>query len=190
MKRTEELGLIFPKAQQCVEAAWRLANEAHAGQVRKYTNDPYILHPEAVAQIVYSVVPDLDMVMAALLHDVLEDCPDYDEDILIDWGMGPRVVRYVRGLTDVFTKQKFPYLNRATRKDLEARRLGAAHRDVQSIKCADLLHNTSSIVQHDPDFARKYMAEKEFALHMMQDAHAGLKSAAQNVVSIYWRDNP
>ena len=54
-------------------AAMDIAARAHEGQVRKYTGEPYLTHPFAVAGLVRSVTDDEDMVAAAILHDVVED---------------------------------------------------------------------------------------------------------------------
>ena len=55
-----------------VEMAYRLAEEAHAGQVRK-SGEPYVSHPLAVAHIVVELGLDDVSVIAALLHDAIED---------------------------------------------------------------------------------------------------------------------
>lgn len=60
-----------------VERARRYATKAHAAidQRRKYTNDPYIVHPQAVMEIVSSVPHSEEMLAAAWLHDTVEDTP-------------------------------------------------------------------------------------------------------------------
>lgn len=78
-------------------AAYEFARVAHAavGQLRKYTNEPYIVHPLEVARIVKSVPHDSNMVMAAYLHDVLEDtkisfefCSTSSVPRLLRWSSG------------------------------------------------------------------------------------------------------
>lgn len=54
--------------------AKEFATRAHTGQLRKYTGTPYIEHPEAVVELVRSVEHTEEMLAAAWLHDVVEDC--------------------------------------------------------------------------------------------------------------------
>jgi hypothetical protein len=60
-------------------------------------------------------------------------------------------------------------MNRAERKDAEARRLGRVSLEARVIKLADINDNTSSIVAHDPNFAKVYLREKAFVLAMIGD---------------------
>jgi len=69
-------------------AAWRFADEAHAGQLRKPSLAPYIHHPERVAQLTAEHGGDETMVAAALLHDVLEDSPAEPAQIAAAFGEG------------------------------------------------------------------------------------------------------
>ena len=137
---------------------------AHAGQVRKYTGIPYYTHPLHVAQILIECgVTDEDMLVAALLHDVLEDT-DMPERLILDrygYGVGALVVE----LTDPPVEG-----NRAVRKTAHAHRLARASGRGQTIKCADLISNTSDITKHAPDFARVYLREKEYVLSLFTRA--------------------
>jgi len=63
-------------------------------------------------------------------------------------------------LTDVFTSQAYPNLNRDKRKSLEAERISKISDNAQTVKLADLYSNTKSIVQDDPKFAITYLKEK------------------------------
>ena len=67
-------------------AAWRFADAAHAGQLRKANQAPYIRHPERVAQLTAEHGGDEAMVAAALLHDVLEDSPVEAEQLREPFG--------------------------------------------------------------------------------------------------------
>src|SRR5688572_2066454 len=77
------------------------AERAHAaiGQRRKYTGEPYIVHPIAVAELVRSVPHTPEMIAAALLHDVVEDTPVTLAQIEAEFG--PVVADLVDWLTDV-----------------------------------------------------------------------------------------
>ena len=78
--------------------AIRFAAEAHAGQMRKMANTPYILHPMEVAVIIGSMTSDEDVIMAGLLHDTVEDC-DVDPRVIKE-KFGPRVAALVQSETE------------------------------------------------------------------------------------------
>lgn len=150
------------------------ATSAHGEQKRKYTGDPYIVHPIAVAEIVKGLDGDEAMIYAALLHDVLEDTPVTSNQLLSDLcdlgipsDLAFDIHSLVVSLTDVYTKANFPTLNRSTRKDLEADRLGRTSARSQLIKFADMQDNTSSITEHDPKFSEVYLREKKVLLDRM-----------------------
>ena len=64
-----------------LKKAIEFATKAHEGQVRKYTGEPYIVHPLEVAEIVKTVEHTEEMLMAAVLHDTVEDTDTTIEDI-------------------------------------------------------------------------------------------------------------
>lgn len=148
-----------------IERAQEYAHEAHDSikQVRKYTGQPYWIHTDEVAAIVAEDGGTENMVVAANLHDVLEDVyplnKHYGPDWIID-NFGHQVHGYVLDLTDVYTKQAFPNLNRQKRKTMERLRIDGTSPEAKTIKLADLISNTQSIVEHDPDFAHVYLREK------------------------------
>jgi len=138
----------------------------HFGQKRKYTNEPYVNHVRAVADMAdghcklgYEI---------GLLHDLLEDT-DCSENEMIQaldrfgytYSEIVFIGRRVHELTDVYTPEKFPQINRKVRKELEARRLHKTGYAAQTVKYCDLMHNTESIVEYDRGFAMKYIPEKE-----------------------------
>ena len=87
------------KDSPIINKAKMLAGKAHEGQTRKYTGLPYIVHPIEVATIVQTVEHTDDMIAAALLHDVVEDCDYTVADIAKE--VSPAVAKLVDGLTDV-----------------------------------------------------------------------------------------
>ena len=145
--------------------------QAHDGQLRKYTGAPYIVHPLAVAEIVRSAGGCEEMIATALLHDTIEDSGVTEETLACEFGL--RVARWVVWLTDVETEG-----NRQQRKLKAAWRLSEAPPEVQTIKVADLIHNTSNIVQHDPTFAKVYLKEKLHLLSVMPTAEEALRRRA------------
>jgi hypothetical protein len=68
--------------------------------------------------------------------------------------------------------------NRATRKAAEAARLGSITAEAQTVKLADLISNSASIVQHDRGFARVYLKEKSQILAVMTAGDPGLYARA------------
>lgn len=145
--------------------ASNVAMAAHWHQQRKYTGEPYFNHCLAVATQVEAWGGTPEMIAAAYLHDVLEDT-DYPLTRMYDV-FGSPVVNIVRELTDEFTKERYPTMNRAERKDAEARRLATASLEARVIKLADMADNTASIEKHDPDFAKTYLREKAFLLALI-----------------------
>jgi len=141
--------------------AVKFAVLAHKGQVRKYTGEPYVMHCLEVAQIVEPFAND-DMICAALLHDTIEDCGVTRNEIADKFG--DRVAELVWWITD---QSKPEDGNRVARKAIDRAHIAKAPFDAQAIKLADLISNTSSIVAHDPDFAKVYLAEKKLLLDVM-----------------------
>lgn len=148
---------------------------AHAAmkQTRKYTGLPYITHPRAVAQIVVGVPHTETMVAAALLHDVIEDT-GVTLQVLRD-EFGPDVADLVYWLTD---KSKPENGNRAVRKAIDREHSAAAPPEAQTIKLADIIENTATIDEHDPEFAKVYRKEKEALLQVMDKGDATLHKRA------------
>ena len=151
-----------------------LARSLHREQRRKYTNEPYIVHLAEVAGIVASVNANDAMLCCAWLHDCMEDQGIKPGELTSSFGAD--VDFGVTLLSDLEEG------NRATRKALSRERLAAAPDWVQTIKCADLISNTNSIVQHDPNFAVVYLAEKRLLLDVMTKADPRLHAMARQIV--------
>lgn len=143
-----------------LDSAISFAAVAHAGQVRKYTGEPYIVHPVEVMALVCRAGGKIEMQIAAVLHDVLEDTVVSAREI--ERRFGSLVLSYVQGLTDPVVEG-----NRAVRKAAAREHLWAQCYNCQVIKCADLISNTASIVEHDPKFAKVYFEEKQLLLEGM-----------------------
>lgn len=167
-----------------VTAAEIYATAAHGAinQRRKYTDEPYITHPQAVAALVSGAGGTPQMVAAAWLHDVAEDTGCTIDGLETMFGL--TIATYVNWLTE---KQPEPgqKLNRAQRKKAECQRIADAPVPVKTIKLADLIHNTSSITQHDPKFAKIYMAEKKELIWCLKDGHHKLLCQATQLIQDY-----
>ncbi len=119
-----------------LERAYVAAEKAHAGQLRK-SGEPYITHPVAVAQILTELGMDLPTVMAALLHDTVEDTSYSIEQIKAEFG--DEVTSLVDGVTKL---DKLTYGPTAEAETLR-KMVVAMSRDIRVlvIKLADRLHN-------------------------------------------------
>jgi (p)ppGpp synthase/HD superfamily hydrolase len=140
-----------------IKLAKEFATEAHGsiGQLRKYTDEPYIVHPAQVAKIVAEIGADQASIAAAWCHDVLEDTNKTPSELLTL--LGKDVCGLVKELTDVYTDKSIP---RWKRKELENHRIFNISSRAQTIKLADMIANLSDI-RHAPDsFAKLYVAEK------------------------------
>ena len=166
-----------------VSMAYAFAAGAHNGidQRRKYTNEQYINHPCRVAALVSGVAgATADMIAAAYLHDTVEDTEVTLSDIREMFG--GTVAEYVEYLTET-SKGDRPDLNRKARKMIDANRLAVAPPEVQTIKYADFIDNTSTILQHDPKFGRLYLQEKKMMLEVMDGGDRALREQAMEIVS-------
>jgi len=161
------------------ERARVFATAAHAAvaQLRKYTNEPYIVHPAEVVAILKTVPHTEAMIAAAWMHDVVEDTGVSIE--LVRAEFGSEVSDLVGWLTDVSRPEQG---NRATRKAIDRAHTAAAPSEAQTIKLCDLISNTRSIVEHDPEFARVYLAEKRLLLEVMTKADPELMRRAREQI--------
>ena len=146
---------------------------ASIDQRRKYTNEPYINHPAAVAKLVRSVPHTEAMLCAAWLHDVVEDTHCTIDEIERVFGF--EVAAMVEMLTDV---SKPSDGNRAVRKAIDREHTAKASPQAKTIKLADLIDNTRSIVERDQNFAKVYLAEKALLLDVLQEGDATLLAMA------------
>jgi len=163
-----------------VEKALNFATDAHKGQKRKYTGEDYICHPIAVCEIVRSVDHNKPMLAAALLHDTVEDTKTTINDIEREFG--GIVSAFVEGMTDI-SKPKDG--NRATRKEIDRMHLKDALPPVHTIKLADLIDNSDSIMKYDSGFAKVYIAEKKLLLDVLIYGSPVLHARAVNIVADY-----
>ena len=164
-----------------VTRAMTIAIDGHYGQKRKYTGEPYIVHPMEVVEITAAITGGnytSDMVAAAWLHDVLEDTET--SPTIIKMLCGDGVLKLVEELTD---KSKPEDGNRAARKKIDREALWAASEEAQIIKCADMISNCHSIYEHDKNFWEVYAQEKLDLLLGFRDN--GARKCAYEVVDGY-----
>jgi GTP pyrophosphokinase len=123
--------------------AFLFAAEKHAGQVRKASTTPYIAHLMGVSSLALEFGGDEDMAIAALLHDVVEDCGGAPMLKEVKRRFGSRVAKIVDGCTDSDRDPKPPWRER---KETYIRHLKGADADTKLVSAADKLHNVRSIL--------------------------------------------
>lgn len=154
--------ILAQRVDECqlklVRKAYELAAEAHKSQKRK-TGEPYIIHPIAVARI---VAEELELganpVMAAFLHDVVEDTPYTIDDICERFGED------VAFLVGVVTKRKKDKYDKSKQVDNYRQILASVQYDVRAIlvKLADRLHNMRTLASISPDKQMKIAGETDY----------------------------
>ncbi len=170
-----------------IKKAHNFAHIAHAeiGQTRKYTNEPYIVHPEKVAYIIKMIGGSEDMICAAYLHDVLEDVSikhdAFGEDE-IEYEFGKNVLELVKWVTDVSKKEDG---NREKRKFKDIDHLSKAPAKAQTIKLADIIDNSINIVEYDLNFSKIYLKEKRLLLSVLHRGNKNLWNIANDILLKY-----
>jgi len=156
--------------------------KAHGTQIRRYTGEPYWHHPVNVSNIlVESGEHDIDMLCAAVLHDVVEDTETTVADVSKEFGKD--VAKLVDMLTDVSKPEDG---NRKIRKSLDRDHLLMGSDKAKTIKLADLIDNSESIVKYDQGFAKVYMVEKKELLGVLVGGSPELMARASKIVSDYF----
>lgn len=166
----------------------------HGTQERKYNAEPYWHHVVSVAKIASAQVDGA--IEISFCHDLFEDTPctkEHLQKFLEEHGYNKKEAKHISEvtdeLTDEYTKEAYPDLNRRMRKKKEAERLGKISKLGQSIKYADLIDNTSSIVENDKHFAKVYVKEATDVLDQMRNGNIlllidccySIKTAAQKL---------
>lgn len=169
-----------------LEDAIRFAVDAHEGMMRKSAGLPYILHPMEAAVIVATITNDLDVLCAAVLHDVVEDTDVTIEQV--EEHFGPRVAALVASETEDKRPGIPSHESWLMRKEESLVELRACHdRDVHILWLADKLSNMRSFArmyaqrgsamweqfhQRDPQLQAWYYREVAEALSDLSDTQA------------------
>ncbi|MBI5919084.1 MAG: bifunctional (p)ppGpp synthetase/guanosine-3',5'-bis(diphosphate) 3'-pyrophosphohydrolase [Nitrosomonadales bacterium] len=152
----EVAAYLKPKDVEHIRAALEYSEAAHLGQFRK-SGEPYVSHPIAVARLLTPLHLDAQAIMAALLHDVVEDTEISMEQIAEKFGKS--VAQLVDGVS------KLDKIEFATREDAQAenfrKMLLAMARDVRVIliKLADRLHNMRTLGAMSPEKSERIARE-------------------------------
>jgi (p)ppGpp synthase/HD superfamily hydrolase len=157
--------------------ALEFARKAHEGQLRKYTDEPYIFHPMNVGFLLTTVTDDQDVVAAGILHDVIEDTNIIAQDVFNSFGV--RITKFVLDVTDV---SKPSDGNRKTRKEIDRKHLAKAEPESKTIKLADIIDNASSIRKYDPGFAKVWLQEKKDLFPFLKEGDSKLYELAKRII--------
>lgn len=139
-----------------LQHTYRFAEKAHQGQFRR-SGEPYILHPTAVAGIVSELQLDVHALMAALLHDVVEDTKVTLADLEKEFGV--TVADLVDGVTKL---RQVQYSSREERQAENYRKMFLAMaKDIRVVlvKLADRLHNLRTL-RHMPEHKQRVIAQE------------------------------
>ncbi|MDX1654618.1 MAG: HD domain-containing protein, partial [Candidatus Competibacteraceae bacterium] len=151
------LGTYLDSAQvEQVRQACEFSAEAHLGQYRK-SGEPYIFHPISVAHILAEVRFDFETILAAILHDVIEDTPFSKEQIAERFGQ--ETAELVDGVSKL-TQMKFSSKVEAQAENFRKMFLAMA-KDIRVImvKLADRLHNMRTLGHMPPEKRRRIARE-------------------------------
>ncbi len=164
--------LIIEAKKYAIEVHQRIKH------VRKYSNQPYRVHLEAVAELVSTVTDDPETIAAAWLHDTVEDTPATFEDI--ENVFSSTIADLVEELTDISRPSDG---NRASRKAIDRQHLAKASSRAKTVKLSDLIDNCQDICKHDPRFARVYLEEMNALLTVLKDGDPKLYKKAREILT-------
>jgi (p)ppGpp synthase/HD superfamily hydrolase len=157
---SEDMSRSLPEIVLLAEGFGRCA---HRNQRRKFEDAPYMVHPIRVARIVYEYTDDANVIAAAMMHDVLEDTDVTAEEMRRVFG--DAITNLVLDVTDVSRPSDGV---RAVRKEKDREHLARSSPGGATIKLADIIDNSVSIVAHDTGFAPVYLREAEDLLKMLK----------------------
>lgn len=167
-----------------LEKAQRWAMRGHLGVNRKFSDLPYIVHPEAVAEIISQVTDDNDVIAAAWLHDVVEDTPKTVDDIRENFN--DKIANLVDEVSKISKKTDG---NREHRVSKDREHYSKASKWGKAIKIADAIHNLPLMIRDNPVFAPTYVEEKKLLLEVIKDGHLLLASILERII-LDFEENP
>ena len=142
---------------ELVEKAYRFAEKAHAGQLRK-SGEPYFVHPLTVAGILAKLMLDAPTIAAGLLHDTVEDCDDVTIEV-IEQEFGQEVALLVDGVTKL---KRLDFTSRVEQQAESIRKMILAmSKDIRVvlIKLADRTHNMRTLKSQPPESQKRIAQE-------------------------------
>jgi (p)ppGpp synthase/HD superfamily hydrolase len=164
-----------------LQRAVQFAYNAHAGQLRKYTGRPYIEHPMRVATAAAQAEMPPRMIIAAWLHDTVEDCAGVTLEA-IHGTFGQHVAELVGWLTN--PSKQHPALPRGERKAMDRHHIAGAPFTAQWLKLADRTDNLQEMAQAPADFRTLYAAESILLAKAIRKANPDLEEQAERLVAL------
>lgn len=157
-----------------IEEALRKAAMLHDGQHRKGAKVPFIVHPTAVACIVAEYTDDEEIVIAALLHDSIEDTEYRIDELRMEFS--ERVADIVCGVTEHDT---IPEVGWKARRELYIDNLKESSTASAMVSAADKIHNMCSILRdyegRGEEFSRDFAGSREERIEVYRDLEEALK---------------
>ncbi len=169
-----------------IEKAYKLARDAHKNQ-RRRSGEPYIMHPVAVAEILFKLGMDNECIVGALLHDVVEDT-EYDLDYIKEQ-FGDEVALLVDGVT------KLGQIPLSTREEVQAENIRkmfiAMNEDIRVIiiKLCDRLHNMRTL-EHMPPYKQREKSLETLEIYAPIAHRLGIRPIKEELedLAIYYLD--
>ncbi len=169
-----------------IEKAYKLAHDAHKNQ-RRRSGEPYIMHPVAVAKILFKLGMDNECIIGALLHDVVEDT-EYNIDYIREQ-FGDEVALLVDGVT------KLGQIPLSTREEVQAENIRkmfmAMNEDIRVIiiKLCDRLHNMRTL-QHMPPYKQREKSLETLEIYAPIAHRLGIRPIKEELedLAIYYLD--
>lgn len=162
---------------ELIDAAYKFAKKAHSGQCR-YSGEPYIMHPVAVAKIIFELGMDYESLIAALLHDTVEDTETGLDNIRELFG--PDVANLVDGVTKL---GKVPLETKEERQAENIRKMFIAMSEdirVVIIKLADRLHNMRTL-EYMRDQKRRDKAQETLEIYAPIAHRLGIRTVKEEL---------
>lgn len=135
-----------------MEEVIEFAKKKHKGQFRKFSKDPYIIHPIRVANILKNINEKDDVIMAAYLHDTIEDTNTTYEEIKDKFGL------IIANLVKELTKNRSE-IEKIGKVKYLINKINNMSIDALTIKLADRLDNVMELSKSDQEFKEKYEEE-------------------------------
>lgn len=165
-----------------IEAA-KFAKKAHGVQMRKYTGTPYILHPARVASratLLDNATEDI--ICAAWLHDVVEDCPIKLDEIEELFGNDVGILVW-----ELTNPSKGKHLPRDAQKEMDRRHLRLVSTDAKCIKLIDRIDNLGEADNAPEDWFKLYLQESRLLLGVLEGTCKELEDELNFKINTYSR---
>ena len=167
-----------------INLAIKIASKAHRDQVRKGTDIPYISHPFAVAMIINRYTTDEDIVVAGILHDILEDVkPSVYSEADMRSDFGDEITNIVKDVSEdkIAGEPEKPWINRKENYLAHLKSLETVEPII--VSCADKIHNLTDMLDEyekiGNELWQKFNASKDDELWFYE---AFLKLAQEKVI--------